>query len=122
MFGEIQPPMQGRKERRRLTGEKRERVIVEMEVQEVEFLVVTFPPHALEHQHMERVGIADRAMEPKRLWPTRLEFGGVAGIAAGEQCDLVAQRDQFLGQPINHTLGSTIQPGRNSIRQWSNLR
>ncbi len=30
-----------------------------MEVQEVEFLFVTFLPHPLQHHHMQRIGIAD---------------------------------------------------------------
>ena len=34
-----------------------------MEVQEVEFLVVTFLPDALQHHHMERVGVANRSVE-----------------------------------------------------------
>ena len=45
-----------------------------MEVQKVELLVVTFLPHALQHHHVQRVGIAHRAIEPQRLRPCRIKF------------------------------------------------
>ncbi len=43
-------------------------------MQNVEFVVVTFPPYALEHFHMQCVGIADRAIEPQRLRPSGVEL------------------------------------------------
>ena len=45
-----------------------------MEVQEVEFLVVALLPDALQHHHVQRVGIADRAVEAQRLRPGRIKF------------------------------------------------
>ena len=62
------------RERRRLPVEQRERIVVEMEVQEVELLVVAFLPHALQHHHVQRVGIADRSVEAQRLRPGRVKF------------------------------------------------
>ena len=91
MLRQIEPAVQRGQERRRLPGEQRERIIVEMEVQEVEFLVVAFLPHALQHHHVQRVGVADRAVEAQRLRPGRVEFRRGLGIAAGEQRDVVSQ-------------------------------
>ena len=122
VLGQIEPAVQRGQERGRLPGEQRERIVVEMEVQEVEFLVVTFLPDALQHHHMQRVGIANRSVEPQRLRPCRVEFRGGLGIAAGEQRDVVSQCDKFLGQPVHHPFGAAIQFGGNSLRQRSNLR
>ena len=91
-------------------------------MQEVEFLVVAFLPHALQHHHVQRVGIAHRAVEPQRLRPGRIEFRRGLGIAAGEQGNVVSQRHQFLGQPVHDPFGAAIQFGRNGLRQWGNLR
>ena len=91
-------------------------------MQEVEFLVVTFPPHPFQHHHMQRVGIAHRAVEAQRLRPGRVKFRRGLGIAAGEQRDVVSQRHQFLGQPVHHPFGAAIKFGWNSLRQRSNLR
>ncbi len=44
--------MQGGQKRGRLPGEQRKRIIVEMEVQEVEFLVVALLPDAFQHHHV----------------------------------------------------------------------
>ena len=49
------------------------------------------------------------AIEPQRARPERLELRRGARIAAGEQRDVVAERDQFLGQPMNHAFGAAIQ-------------
>ena len=101
---------------------QRERIVVEMEVQEVEFLVVAFLPHALQHHHVQRVGIAHRSVEAQRLRPGRVEFRRGLRIAAGEQRDVVSERDQFLGQPVHHPFGAAIKLGGDSLRQRSNLR
>jgi hypothetical protein len=71
---QVEPAMQRGQERRRLPEEQRERIVVEMEVQEIELLVVTFPPDALKHHHVQCVGIADRSIEAQRLWPCRVEL------------------------------------------------
>ena len=93
-----------------------------MEVQEVEFLVVAFLPHPLQHHHVQRVGVADRSVEAQRLRPGRVQFRGGLGIAAGKQRDVVSQCHQFLGQPVHYPLGAAIQFGGNSLRQRGNLR
>ena len=65
--------MQRGDERRRLAREQRERIIVEMEVQEVE--LVGAPTHMFEHRHVQRVRIAHRSVEPQRARPERFKLG-----------------------------------------------
>src|SRR5262249_21759250 len=93
-----------------------------MEVEEIELLVIAFPAHPLEHDHMQRIGITHRAVEAQRLRPRRLQSARGLRGAAGEQCDVVPERDEFLGQPVHHPLGAAIKLGWNSLRQRSNLR
>jgi len=80
-----------------------------MEVQKVEFFIVTFSSYALQHHHMQRVGIADGSVEAQCPRPRRVKFRRGLGIAAGEQRDIVSQRYQFLGEPVYHPFGATIK-------------
>ena len=122
MLRQIEPAVQGGQKRGRLPGEQRERIVVEMKVQEVELFIVAFLQYALQHHHVQRVGIAHRSVKAQRLRPSRVQLCGGLGIAAGKQGDVVPQCHEFLGQPVYHPLGSAIKPGRNRLRQWSNLR
>ena len=81
-----------------LPRKQRERIVVEVEVQEIEFVGAL--PDLLQHQHVQRVRIADRAVEPQRPRPRRFELRRCARIAAGKQRHVVTERDQFLGQPV----------------------
>ena len=65
MLRQIETSMQGRHEWRGLSGKQRERVVIEMEVEEVELLVVTFLPHALQQHHVQRIGVAHGTVEAK---------------------------------------------------------
>jgi hypothetical protein len=49
---QVESAVQRGQERRRLPVEQRERIIVEMEVQEVELFVVTFAADVFQHHHM----------------------------------------------------------------------
>src|SRR5262249_27400553 len=122
MFGQIEPAMQGGQERRRLSVEQRERIIVEMEMEEVELLVVAFLTHTFQHHHMQRVGVANRAIKTQRFWPSCVKFRGCLRISARKQRDVVPECNQFFRQPMHHSLGAAIEPGWNSLRQWSYLR
>ena len=48
-------------------------------------------------------------------------FAEVMRIAAGKQCDVVAERDEFLGQPMDHAFGAAIQFRRDGLRQRRDL-
>ena len=122
VLGQVQPAVQRGQERRRLPVEQRERIVIEMEVEEVEFFVVTFLADPFQHHHVQRVGIADRSVEAQRLRPGRVEFRRGLGIAAGEQGDVVSQCDEFFGQPVHDPFGAAVQFGGNSLRQRGNLR
>src|SRR6516165_11106293 len=43
-------------------------------------------------------------------------------IAAREQDDVMSERDQFVAQPRNNTLGASIKLGRNGLGQRGYLR
>ena len=47
----------------------------------------------LEHGHVQRIRIADRAIQTQGLRPTYLELGRSLRIAAREQDDLMSERD-----------------------------
>src|SRR5581483_1024867 len=59
MFGQIEPAVQCRNERRRLTKKQREWIIVEMEMEEVELLIVALLPDSFQHDHVKRIRIAN---------------------------------------------------------------
>jgi hypothetical protein len=67
MFGQIEPPVQGCHERRRLPGQQRKRVVIEVAMQNVE--ITGAPADALQHRHVQRVRIAHRAVEAQRARP-----------------------------------------------------
>src|SRR5579871_4100825 len=122
VFGQIEPAVQRGYEWRRLTKKQREWIIVEMEMEEVEFLIVAFLPDAFQHDHVKCIGIADRSVKAQCSRPRCVKFGAGARIAAGKKRDLVSECDKFLGQPMYHPLGSAIKPGWNRLRQRSYLR
>jgi hypothetical protein len=119
VLGQVEAAVQCGQERRRLPREQRERVIVQVEVQDIE---ITGPAaHPLQHQHVQRIGVPDRSAQAQRLIPHRLEGCGRDRIAAREQCHLVTERDQFLGQPVNDAFGAAVKLRRNRFGQRRNL-
>src|ERR1700689_53263 len=66
-FGQIQAAVQGGGKWRRLPGKQGERIIVEMKMQKIELARALID--ALEHQHVQPVGIADRTVEPQCTRP-----------------------------------------------------
>ncbi len=71
VFGKIKPAMQRRDERRRLPREQREWIVIEVKVQKIE--VIRLAPHLLQHRHVQRVRIADGAVQSQRSRPARFE-------------------------------------------------
>src|SRR5947209_18743503 len=120
MFGQIEPAVQRGDEWGRLAREQREWIVIEMKVQKIE--LVGAPPHVLQHVQVQRERVADRAVEAQRARREWLKLGRRARIAAGEQRDLVPERDEFLDEPVNDPFGSAVKPGRNGLRQRGNLR
>ena len=75
MLRKVEPSVKRREKRRRLPRKQRERIVVEMEMEEVEFLVVAFPADPFQHHHVQGVRIAHGAIEPQGFWPCRIEPG-----------------------------------------------
>ena len=75
----------------------------------------------LEHDHMQRIGIADRTIEPQCTRPYRVELRRCHRAAAGKQRYLMAERNQPLRQPRNDPLGPAIKLGRDRFRQRRDL-
>src|SRR5215469_5131693 len=111
--------MQGRQERGRLPREDGKRIIVEMKMEQIK--LSRAPPNVLQHDHVQRHWVADRAVEPEGLLRHWLELGRGHGIAAGEERHLMAERHEFFGQPGNHALGPPIEFRRDCLRQRCNL-
>ncbi len=93
-----------------------------MKVQKIELFIVAFLPHALQHHHMQRVGITHGTIQTQGFGPSGVEFSRRLGIAAGEQRDVVAQCNEFLGEPVHHPLGAAVQFGGDGLRQRGDLR
>ena len=70
MFRQVKPAVQRGNERRRLAGKHREWIVIEVKMQKVE-LARTLPD-ALQHQHVQCIGITDRAVEAERAGPIGL--------------------------------------------------
>src|SRR5215813_2213739 len=77
--------------------------------------------YSLQHGHMQRVRIPDRAVDAKRSRPYRLKSRGRDRVATGVQCDVVSEGDQLFGEPMNHTLCTAIKLRRYGLRQRRNL-
>ena len=99
--------MQRRHERCLLPAEKAERQVVHVEMQDVE--LVCTPADGFQQQHMGRERVADRGSSRNACGDDRLEFGRGDRISTGEQGNVVAERDQFLGQEGNDTFGAAIE-------------
>ena len=119
MLGQIKAAVQSGGEWRRLPGKQGERIIVEMKMQKIELAGTLID--ALEHQHVQRVGIADRTIEPQCTRPYGFEPRRGDGIPAGEERYFVAECDQFLREPRHDALGSPIKLGRDRLRQGCDL-
>src|SRR3984957_13851488 len=107
MLWQIKTTMQRREEGRRLARHHGERVIVEMEMQQIEFLRA--PRHLFDHADVKSVGITHGAVESEGCRPHRLKPGAGGGVAARKERNLVSERDQLLRQPGDHPFGSTIK-------------
>src|SRR5262249_61232530 len=103
-----------------LAGKQGKWIVIEGKGQQIE--IVSPLANLLEHGHVQRIRIADRAIQTQGLRPTCLEVGRSLRIAAREQDDVMSERDQFVRQPRNNTLGASIKLGRNRLRQRSYLR
>ena len=91
-----------------------------MEMQKVELGRALIDP--LQHQHVQRVRIADRTVEPQRARPDGVEPRRRHRVAAGKQRDLMAERNQLFRQPRHHALGPAIKLRRDRFRQRGDLR
>ena len=79
------------------------------------------PKHALEHHHVQGVGVANRFVVAYRPRPRRVEPRRGAGIAARKQRYLVTERDQLVGEPVDDALRAAIELRRNGLGQRSDL-
>src|SRR6266567_261587 len=103
-----------------LTGKQGERIVIEMEVQQIK--IVSPLANSLEHRHVQCVWVADRAVQTQCLRPTCFQVGRSLRIAACEQDHFMPECDQLVRQPRNDTLGASVELGRNRLSQRSYLR
>src|SRR6266702_8282013 len=90
-----------------MTGKQGERIVIEMEVQQIE--IVSPLANSLEHGDVQCIWVADRAVQTQCLRPTCLQVGRGLRIAAREQDNVMSKRNQFVGQPRNNTLGASVE-------------
>ena len=93
--------------------------MVGVEMQDVE--PVGLLPHHLNLQHGMRQRIGSRRIQPQRLARTGDEPGPGLRVPAREQRHVVAHRDQLVGQPRHHSLGTAVELGRHALGQWGDL-
>ena len=89
--------------------------VVQMKMDDVE--ICRFPEYLFDHEHMVSYGIY--AFPVKTQCPAADRDKARIGyrIAAGKQRDLVPHAQEFLGQPRDNTLGTTVQPRRDTFIQ-----
>ena len=80
-----------------LTGKQGERIVIEMEVQQIK--IVSALANSLEHGHVQCIWIADRAVQTQRLRPTCFQLCRSLRIAACEQDHFMPECNQFVRQP-----------------------
>src|SRR6266704_5231147 len=103
-----------------LTREQGERIVIEMEVQQIE--IVSPLANSLEHGDVQCIWVADRAVQTQCFRPTCLQVGRGLRIAAREQDNVMSERNQFVGQPRNDALGASIKLRRDGLSQRGYLR
>ena len=111
--------MQRRDERRVELREQRERHVVEVKVQHVEFMRTL--THAFEQQHVRREGVADRRIEAQRARPCGFERRTGFGVAACEQRHIVAEVHERIGEVGHHALGAAVEFRGDCFVQRCNL-
>src|SRR5258707_15862501 len=79
---QVEPAMERGDEWYRLTGKQRERIIIEMKVQQIK--IMSPLANSLDHGHMQRIGVADRAVQTQCLRKTCLRLS--RPHFAGEGC------------------------------------
>src|SRR5260221_13534952 len=77
--------------------------------------------HALQHQMIERQPVDDAAIEPQALPTHRRQPGARYRIAAGEERDVVAERDEFLGETRHDPLRPAVEFWRHGLVEGGNL-
>src|SRR4029450_9793453 len=93
--------------------------LVDMEVEDVEL-----PRHTaqlVQHDHAVRNWIPYRGIEAQGLFATGHETCRSNGVGAGEQCNVMALRHEFLGQIGDNALSAAVKPRRHAFDQRRNL-
>jgi len=86
-----------------------------VEVDDVE--LVGTPPYLIEHQDIVRHRFFDGRIQSERYVTAAHEFRLCDGISRGEQSDIAALPDKFLGQVRDDPFGASIEFGGNAFRQ-----
>src|ERR1700688_1009942 len=98
---------------------KRKMQIIRMKMDNIKLSAML--PHFFEHQDMVRKEImASRSCSKGSRTPWNESCIG-AGVAAGEERNVVPETHQFFGKPGNNALRAPIPGGRNAFVQWCNL-
>ena len=85
-------------------------------------LVVGLAADELDHAGVGGVVDLEIAHEAGGSVAHRDEGGGGAGVAAGEEGDVVAGGDEGFGEPVDHAFGAAIEAGRDGFKEGGDLR
>ena len=105
VLGQIEAAVQSRDEGRRLAREQRKRIVVQMEMHDVE--VVGLAPNLLQHRHVQSHRVPNRTVETQSARPDCFELRGGVGISAGEQRDVVSEA---TSSSVSHEITRSVPP------------
>ena len=117
---QVEAPVQGRHEGRRLPREQREGPVIDVEMQDVE--LVGPLEDFLEHHERVRVGVADALVEADRARRHGRQRRRRDGVAAGEKGYVMAERHQLFRQIRNNPFRAPVEFGGHSFSQGRDLR
>ena len=87
--------------------------LVDMKMQDVKLRCHV--AQLFEHDHVVGDGVAHGRIEPQRLFAEGHQPRRAYGVSAGKQGDLVALRNQFLGEVGHDALGAAVKPRRHTL-------
>ena len=100
-------------------GKKRKMILIDVEMQNVEFFRELADP--VEHQHVIRGCVADIAVEAQCHGRAAHQLGSGNGVRAREQGHFMTQSDQLIREVGNNSLGPAIKPRRHTLHERRDL-
>ena len=117
---QILPAVQGGHRPLRYRPKQGKMKLIDVEVQDVEFVRIF--PHPVQHQHVIRDRVTHIVVESQRHGHARHQMRAGDGVPARKKRDVMAQPDQLIGEIGGYSLASTIKPRRHALHERCDLR